>query len=225
MSGDYPLRGRYPCPGRLRARSAASATSRASALGTIDLRTALVKSCDTVFYKFAYEQWLRDGGNDPVAEPRDPMVRDGAGVRARRSRTGVDLPSERQRHHRRPRVHAGSAGRRRKENRCEGAANPALTEERRRAQPGVLRGRQPLPRRRRGQLRDRPGRHARHAAAARDRLRRASPTAASSSSRTSAGRCCRRTATRARGRAARCAATRAGRRPSCSTTCATRSPA
>ena len=45
-----------------------------------------------------------------------------------------------------------------------------------------------LPRRRRGQLRDRPGRHDRHAAPARPRVRRARPTAARSTSRGSARR-------------------------------------
>ena len=130
QSGDYPLNGRYPCPGAY-APLGGKRNFEGIGLGTIDLRTALVKSCDTVYYKFAYEQWLRDGGNDPGPEPRDPMVRmaQAFGLGAP---TGVDLPSER----------SGTIADRAflrqrweqtKANRCEGAVNPALDAERRRA--------------------------------------------------------------------------------------------
>ena len=91
-SGDYPLRGTYDCPGSYGPTGQRNFDS--AELGRIDLRTALVKSCDTVFYRFAYEQWLRDGGNDPVADPRDPMV-EMAQAFGLGERTGVDLPSER----------------------------------------------------------------------------------------------------------------------------------
>jgi penicillin-binding protein 2 len=57
------------------------------------MHTALVKSCDTVFYRFAQEMWRRDGGLKPVARPADPMQnrarRFGFGVA-----TGIDLPNE-----------------------------------------------------------------------------------------------------------------------------------
>jgi len=91
-SGDYPVDGRYDCPSSYGPTGQRNFDS--AALGTIDLREALVKSCDTVFYRFAYEQWLRDGGNSPVAAPRDPMVAMAQGF-GLGERTGVDLPSER----------------------------------------------------------------------------------------------------------------------------------
>ena len=91
-SGDYPLDGRYDCPGVYGPTGQRNFDS--AALGTIDLREALVKSCDTVFYRFAYEQWQRDGGNRPVARPRDPVVRM-AQAFGLGEQTGVDLPSER----------------------------------------------------------------------------------------------------------------------------------
>jgi penicillin-binding protein 2 len=57
------------------------------------MHKALVKSCDTIFYRFAEEMWRADGGLHPVANPRDWMQtmarRFGFGVR-----TGVDLPNE-----------------------------------------------------------------------------------------------------------------------------------
>ena len=91
-SGDYPQNGRYDCPAIYGPTGQKNFDS--AALGTINLRTALVKSCDTVFYRFAYEQWLRDGGNRPVDKPRDPMI-NLAKAFGLGERTGVDLPSER----------------------------------------------------------------------------------------------------------------------------------
>jgi penicillin-binding protein 2 len=130
QSGDYPLDGRYPCPGAY-APLGGKRNFEGRGLGVIDLRVALVKSCDTIFYKFAYEQWLRDGGNTPGPQPRDPMVRM-AQAFGLGEPTGVDLPSERSgtiadRAYMRQRWEAT------KDNRCKGAVNPALSEERRRA--------------------------------------------------------------------------------------------
>jgi penicillin-binding protein 2 len=92
-SGDYPLRGTYPCPGAY-APLGGKRNFESADLGTIDLRTALVQSCDTVFYKLVYEQWLADGGNRPVAAPRDPVLAM-ASAFGLGEPTGVDLPSER----------------------------------------------------------------------------------------------------------------------------------
>lgn len=128
-SGDYPLRGRYPCPGVYRPTGQRNFDS--ATLGTIDLRTALVKSCDTVFYKFGYEQWQRDGGNRPVAEPRDPII-GMAQAFGLGERTGVDLPSER-RGTIADRAYKQAFWQDTKDNRCKGAVNPALSDERRRA--------------------------------------------------------------------------------------------
>jgi len=126
-SGDFPLRGTYPCPGVFE--PTAQTNFDSAPLGTIDLREALVKSCDTIFYSFAYDQWLRDGGNRPVDVPRDPMVRMAQSFGLGEP-TGVDLPSERSG------TVADRAYKQRlweqtRANRCEGARNPALAQERR----------------------------------------------------------------------------------------------
>ena len=65
----------------------------AADLGSLSLRSAIVRSCDTNFYKFAYDAWLADGGNRPVAEPRDPTLSMAAAFGLGR-RTGIDLPAE-----------------------------------------------------------------------------------------------------------------------------------
>jgi penicillin-binding protein 2 len=129
QSGDYPLHGRFPCPGVYGPTGQRNFDS--ASLGFVDLRQALVKSCDTVFYKFAYEQWLRDGGNRPVESPRDPMVRMAQGF-GLGQRTGVDLPSER-RGTIADRAYKKALWEQTRDNRCKGAVNPALSEQRRRA--------------------------------------------------------------------------------------------
>jgi penicillin-binding protein 2 len=130
QSGDYALDGRYPCPGSY-APLGGKRNFEGRGMGDIDLRTALVQSCDTIYYAFAYEQWLADGGNAPVEQPRDPIIRMaldfGLGTP-----TGVDLPSERRGtvpHREQLRERWESQ----RENHCEGARNPAHDEARRRA--------------------------------------------------------------------------------------------
>jgi penicillin-binding protein 2 len=129
QSGDYPLRGRYPCPGVYGPTGQRNFDS--AALGFVDLHQALVKSCDTIFYKFAYEAWQRDGGNDPVEQPKDPMVRM-AQAFGLGERTGVDLPSER-RGTIADREYKQRLWEQTRDNRCKGAVNPELSPQRRHA--------------------------------------------------------------------------------------------
>ncbi|MEV3921718.1 penicillin-binding protein 2 [Actinomadura coerulea] len=87
------LTGTYDCPGSYNVGNRAFRNFEGEELGAMSLHTALVKSCDTIFYRFAYQEWQRDGGMKPKKNPSDPMVK-----MARNygfgSRTGVDLPSE-----------------------------------------------------------------------------------------------------------------------------------
>jgi penicillin-binding protein 2 len=129
QSGDYPLRAQYACPGVYA--PTGQTNFDAAPLGVVDLREALVKSCDTVFYAFGYEQWQRDGGARPVAEPADPMIRM-AQAFGLGTPTGVDLPSER-RGTIADRAYKQRYWEQHRENRCAGADNPALPPERRTA--------------------------------------------------------------------------------------------
>lgn len=87
------LNGIYDCPGSYNVGNRAFRNFEGEELGPMTLHTALVKSCDTIFYRFAYEEWQRDGGTNPKKNPSDPMVK-----MARHfgfgARTGIDLPSE-----------------------------------------------------------------------------------------------------------------------------------
>jgi len=130
-SGDYPLSGTYPCPGAY-APLGGKRNFESADLGPIDLRTALVASCDTVFYKFAYEQWLADGGNRPVADPRDPILAMASAFGLGQP-TGVDLPSER-RGAVPSRAFLRSRWESEKQDWCASADDPALPPERRQAE-------------------------------------------------------------------------------------------
>ncbi|MDT3445992.1 MULTISPECIES: penicillin-binding protein 2 [unclassified Pseudofrankia] len=68
-----------------------------SSAGPITLHRALVISCDVIFDKFAYDEWLRDGGlrngKGPYPAPAENFVKmaEAMGFGAR---TGIDLPGE-----------------------------------------------------------------------------------------------------------------------------------
>ncbi|QFG21073.1 penicillin-binding protein 2 [Actinomadura sp. WMMB 499] len=93
VRAGYDLKGTYNCPGSYMVGSRAFNNFRGANLGSMNLHTALVKSCDTIFYRFAHEMWLKNGGRNAPLDAKNPMVetaRDfGFG-----SRTGIDLPAE-----------------------------------------------------------------------------------------------------------------------------------
>ncbi|MDA0638650.1 penicillin-binding protein 2 [Nonomuraea sp. MCN248] len=93
LRAGYPLNGTYSCPGSVMIGDRAFNGFRGIPLGTLTLHTALVKSCDTIFYKAAYEQYLKDGGRTPKKHVQEVFANT-----ARRfgfgAPTGVDLPGE-----------------------------------------------------------------------------------------------------------------------------------
>ncbi|GGL17788.1 penicillin-binding protein 2 [Planomonospora parontospora] len=93
FKAGYPMNGHYNCPGSFMVGSRAFRNFRGRALGSMTLHTALVKSCDTIFYKAAYEQWLKDGGLRPKGKPREVMAKTARAFGFGRP-TGVDLPGE-----------------------------------------------------------------------------------------------------------------------------------
>lgn len=125
--GDgYPLTGSYACPGSFRVGNRAFRNFESRPLGTINLHTALVKSCDTIYYKFGYEEWLKD---ERSKKPREVMVnmakRWGLG-----EDTGVDLPGE-SNGNIASRAFKLAYWKARKADFCAGAKNPAFDASRR----------------------------------------------------------------------------------------------
>ncbi|GLU47965.1 penicillin-binding protein 2 [Nocardiopsis ansamitocini] len=83
----------YDCPGSMNVGNREFRNYESGAYGSLSLHRAIVVSCNTVFYKFAYDQWLADGGTNPVGDPKDPMVDMARGFGFGRA-TGIDLPNE-----------------------------------------------------------------------------------------------------------------------------------
>lgn len=89
----YALDGSYPCPSSYPIGTTRKRNYESQAFGTISLKRALEVSCDTIFYKFAYETWSRMGKVRPGPAAKDPFVDMAKGFGLGK-RTGLDLPSE-----------------------------------------------------------------------------------------------------------------------------------
>jgi penicillin-binding protein 2 len=97
VAAGYSLAGPYGCPGSLRIGRQTFFNDTPANSGAMSLHTALVQSCDTVFYQIAYDIWRHDHRNAdvvtsvhaPVQEMQRMELAWGFG-RA----TGVDLPGE-----------------------------------------------------------------------------------------------------------------------------------
>ncbi|MEV2273672.1 penicillin-binding protein 2 [Nonomuraea africana] len=93
LRAGYPLKGTYSCPGSFMVGSRSFSNFRGIGLGSLTLHTALVRSCDTIFYKAAYEQWLKDGGLRPKTPPKERFANMARAFGFGRP-TGIDLPGE-----------------------------------------------------------------------------------------------------------------------------------
>lgn len=94
VAAGNSLTGSYPCPPAFRVGNRLFRNFEGEAFGTINFTKTLIKSCDTVYYKLAYEQWLADGGTKARAGAREvfPNMARAWGFG---TKTGIDLPDER----------------------------------------------------------------------------------------------------------------------------------
>ncbi|ANS78475.1 Cell division protein FtsI [Serinicoccus hydrothermalis] len=87
--------GEYACPGAVSIAGQRFTNYESEAYGEIDLPRILEVSCDTTFYRWAYDQWRSlgglDGGVEADSRDRFLAVARGFGLG---QRTGVDLPGE-----------------------------------------------------------------------------------------------------------------------------------
>ncbi len=88
-----PLDGRYPCPAVTTIGDHAFHNYETTSRGLISLRRAVELSCDTVFYRLAYEAWQAEGGVAARTEAPDPFAAAARGFGLGRP-TGIDLPGE-----------------------------------------------------------------------------------------------------------------------------------
>lgn len=89
----YDLNKSYACPSEVEVGTRKFQNFESKALGTIGLKKAMAVSCDTIWYRIAFDEWLRDGGLRPKSSPNDYFFK--AAERFQMGeKTGVDLPSE-----------------------------------------------------------------------------------------------------------------------------------
>jgi penicillin-binding protein 2 len=96
INAGYPLNGTYDCPASITVAGHTFNNDFANG-GPMSLHDALVKSCDTVFYNFGYNIWLKDNRQyDVVTSPKFPvqeMQQTELGWGFGKP-TGIDLPGE-----------------------------------------------------------------------------------------------------------------------------------
>jgi penicillin-binding protein 2 len=93
VQSGYNLHGSYQCGSSYQVGERAFHNYESESHGTINLHQAIVVSCDTIFYKFAYETWLRLGGSDNHSDAKDPFVAM-AKAFGLGKKTGIDLPDD-----------------------------------------------------------------------------------------------------------------------------------
>jgi penicillin-binding protein 2 len=93
LQNGFPAHGTYDCSPSFQVGSTPFHNFEGEAFGPITLKRTIEVSCDTVFYRAAYQMWLHDGGNKPVAHPSDP-VQTMAKAYGMGQKTGIDLPGE-----------------------------------------------------------------------------------------------------------------------------------
>ena len=87
------LYGTYDCPSQFPIGNTFKKNYESESFPPLSLKGALEVSCDTVFYKFAYAQWLKEGGVSAPRDAQDPFV-EMAKAYGLGKKTGLDLPGE-----------------------------------------------------------------------------------------------------------------------------------
>src|SRR5207342_1060455 len=85
------LYGSYDCPSYLQIGDTKKYNYESGSFPPMSLKRALQVSCDTVFYKFAFAQWLKEGGVSAPRDAKDPFT-EMAKAYGLGQKTGLDLP-------------------------------------------------------------------------------------------------------------------------------------
>ena len=92
-NAGYDLNATYDCPGEYQVGTRAFQNFESKAQGRMSMTKAIAISCDTIWYKIAFAEWLNDGGLKPKANPNDYFFKAAEGFQIGK-KTGIDLPSE-----------------------------------------------------------------------------------------------------------------------------------
>ena len=92
-NAGYDLNATYDCPSQVEVGTRAFQNFESKALGRISLKKGIAVSCDTIWYRIAFDEWLRDGGLKPKSNANDYFFKAAKGFQVG-LKTGIDLPSE-----------------------------------------------------------------------------------------------------------------------------------
>jgi penicillin-binding protein 2 len=92
-NAGYDLNTTYDCPGEYQVGTRAFQNFESKAQGRLTMKKAIAISCDTIWYKIAFAEWLKDGGLKPKDNPNDYFFKAAEGFQVGK-KTGIDLPSE-----------------------------------------------------------------------------------------------------------------------------------
>jgi penicillin-binding protein 2 len=92
-NAGYDLNASYDCPSQVEVGTRAFQNFESKAQGRISLKKAIAVSCDTIWYRIAFDEWLRDGGLKPKSGANDYFYNAAKGFQIG-VKSGIDLPSE-----------------------------------------------------------------------------------------------------------------------------------
>ena len=92
-NAGYDLKATYDCPAQVEVGTRAFQNFESKAQGRISMTKAMAISCDTIWYRIAFDEWLRDGGLKPKSNANDYFFNAAKGFQIG-VKTGIDLPSE-----------------------------------------------------------------------------------------------------------------------------------
>ena len=92
-NAGYDLNATYDCPAEVEVGTRTFQNFESKAQGRISMTRAIAISCDTIWYRIAFDEWLRDGGLKPKSSANDYFFKAAKGFQIG-FKTGIDLPSE-----------------------------------------------------------------------------------------------------------------------------------